>query len=242
MKAKVITGILGGAFAITMVALMFTPVFSIAVAAFTTLANYELLKATGVTNKGIFVLTTIPATAMPFILDYDLIRFLPVPVVVPFLLYTFILLMMMLKSYEHTRFEHVSMALVSSLLVPYVMSLMLEIRDFFPEYPRSTRGYLLVFTLVCAWITDVMAYFVGVKLGKHKMSPKISPKKSWEGAVGGVIGTVIINFIVYGVYYALYRFGLIEKILFRVCDQAQLRRQRLRDNHGRRQRRRDGSL
>lgn len=214
MKAKVISGVLGGVFAITMLTLMFTPVFSVAVAFFTTMANYELLKATGVRNKGIFVLTTIPATAMPFIVDYNLIRFLPVPLIVPFLIYVFVLLLLMLKKYETTRFEHVSMALVSSLLVPYVMSLMLSIRDFLPDAPRSTRSYMLVFTLICAWITDVMAYFVGVKLGKHKMSPKISPKKSWEGAVGGVVGTIVINFIVYGVYIALYKFGWIQKILF----------------------------
>ena len=214
MKKKVITGILGGAFAITMLALMFSPVFSVAVAVFTTLANYELLKATGVQNKGILILTTVPAVAMPFVVDYDLTRFLPVPLIVPFLIYVFVLVLMMLKAYEKTRFEHVSMALVSSLLVPYVMSLMLRIRDFFPDAPRSTRGYLLIFTLICAWITDVMAYFVGVRFGKHKMSPKISPKKSWEGAIGGVVGTVIVNLIVYGVYFALYKFGLIQKLLF----------------------------
>ena len=38
-----------------------------------------------------------------------------------------------------------------------------------------------------ALFTDVFAYFVGVKFGRHKMTPHLSPKKSWEGAVGGVI-------------------------------------------------------
>lgn len=214
MKTKVITGILAAIFGITMVALMFTPVFTTALACFTLLANYELLHATGVKNKAVYVLTTFPAAGMPFILTYDLTQYLPVPVIGVLLVYVFVLLLFMLARYDETRFEHISMALVSSLLVPYVMSLLCEIRDFFPNAPRSTRAFLMVYALICAWITDAMAYFIGVKFGKHKMSPKISPKKSWEGAIGGVVGNIIINLIIYGVYYLLYRFGLIQHLLF----------------------------
>lgn len=214
MKTKVITGILAAIFGITMVALMFTPVFTTALACFTLLANYELLHATGVKNKAVYVLTTFPAAGMPFILTYDLTQYLPVPVIGVLLVYVFVLLLFMLARYDETRFEHISMALVSSLLVPYVMSLLCEIRDFFPDAPRSTRAFLMVYALICAWITDAMAYFTGVKFGKHKMSPKISPKKSWEGAIGGVVGNIIINLIIYGVYYLLYRFGLIQHLLF----------------------------
>lgn len=214
MKSKVLTGIFGAIFGITMVALTFTPVFTTALACFTLLANYELLHATGVKNKGIYVLTTFPAAGMPFILTYDLTQYLPVPLLGVLIVYVFILLLMMLARYEETRFEHVSMAIVSSLLVPYVMSLLCEIRDFFPDAPRSTRAYLMLFALLGAWITDAMAYFTGVKFGKHKMAPKISPKKSWEGAIGGVIGAIVVNLIVYGVYYALYRIGWIERLLF----------------------------
>ena len=119
----------------------------------------------------------------------------------------------MLAKYDNTRFDHVSMALVSSLIVPYCMSLLLKIQMFFPEAPRSTRAYLMLYALLSAWITDAMAYFTGVKLGKHKMAPKISPKKSWEGAIGGVIGAIIVHLAVYGVYFALYKFGLIQRLL-----------------------------
>ena len=214
MKAKVLTGIFGAIFGITMVALMFTPVFTIALACFTLLANYELLHATSVKNKGIYVLTTLPAAGMPFVLTYDLAQYSPIPIAGWLLVYVFILLVMMLARYDETRFEHISMAIVSSLLVPYTMSLLCEIRDFFPDAPQSTRGYLMLLALIGAWITDTMAYFTGVKFGKHKMAPKISPKKSWEGAIGGVLGTIVVNLIIYGVYYALYRIGWIERLLF----------------------------
>jgi phosphatidate cytidylyltransferase len=37
-------------------------------------------------------------------------------------------------------------------------------------------------------MADTFAYFVGMRIGKHKMTPRLSPKKSWEGLIGGVIG------------------------------------------------------
>jgi len=43
-----------------------------------------------------------------------------------------------------------------------------------------------------AFGTDIMAYFTGMVLGKHKLCPKLSPKKSVEGAVGGVLGSVLL--------------------------------------------------
>lgn len=52
----------------------------------------------------------------------------------------------------------------------------------------------IVYIALIAVMTDVFAYFTGMKFGKHKMAPKISPKKSWEGAIGGTImGTVLAS-------------------------------------------------
>jgi phosphatidate cytidylyltransferase len=45
-------------------------------------------------------------------------------------------------------------------------------------------------------LADSAAFFVGRRIGRHKMVPRVSPKKSWEGYIGGVIigtlGTVLI--------------------------------------------------
>lgn len=213
MKAKVISGILAALFGITMLILQFTPVFSIAVAFFTFMANFELLRTAGVKNKRIYAFTSIPAIAMPFIFEYDLMRFVPIPVDILFLVYVFVLVLMMLRCYETTRFEHVSMAVVSSILIPYLISLLIAIRDF-GAYSRSTSVYLTLFALTNAWITDSMAYFFGSRFGKHKMAPKISPKKSWEGAVGGVFGNMAVNMIVWSVFYLLFRVGLINRVAF----------------------------
>ncbi len=54
------------------------------------------------------------------------------------------------------------------------------------EYSRFV--WLIVLT---AFGTDIMAYFAGVFLGKHKLCPKISPKKTIEGSIGGILGSML---------------------------------------------------
>lgn len=51
---------------------------------------------------------------------------------------------------------------------------------------------LIWLVFLTAFGTDIMAYFTGVALGKHKLCPNLSPKKSIEGAVGGVVGSTVL--------------------------------------------------
>ena len=54
------------------------------------------------------------------------------------------------------------------------------------------NGKILIwYALFAAWGTDIFAFFVGIKFGKHKFS-KVSPKKSIEGCVAGTIGAVAL--------------------------------------------------
>lgn len=49
-------------------------------------------------------------------------------------------------------------------------------------------GYVLVTTM----FTDIGAYEIGCRFGKHKLIPDVSPKKSVEGAIGGsIIGAIM---------------------------------------------------
>jgi phosphatidate cytidylyltransferase len=52
-------------------------------------------------------------------------------------------------------------------------------------------GNYFVWLPFIAWICDTCAYFTGVALGRHKMTPLLSPKKTIEGAIGGTIGATI---------------------------------------------------
>jgi phosphatidate cytidylyltransferase len=44
---------------------------------------------------------------------------------------------------------------------------------------------ILLFAIV--WLGDTAAYYVGSRIGRHKMAPDVSPKKSWEGAAAGFL-------------------------------------------------------
>lgn len=58
---------------------------------------------------------------------------------------------------------------------------------------QTGEFHLFVWLIVLtAFGTDIMAYFSGVFLGKHKLCPKISPKKTIEGSIGGILGSVIL--------------------------------------------------
>lgn len=51
-------------------------------------------------------------------------------------------------------------------------------------------------TLFIIWATDVFAYYVGKKFGKHLLYPQISPKKTVEGAIGGLLFSVLMATLV----------------------------------------------
>ncbi len=51
------------------------------------------------------------------------------------------------------------------------------------------------FVLFVTWVSDTSAFFVGRRLGRHKLAPNISPGKTWEGAIGGVCGAIIMSIL-----------------------------------------------
>ena len=63
-----------------------------------------------------------------------------------------------------------------------------------PQIRFRTFGLyeLILAILVCA-LTDVAAYLIGKRFGKHKMAPKISPGKTWEGCIGGTVTAVTLS-------------------------------------------------
>ena len=51
---------------------------------------------------------------------------------------------------------------------------------------------LVWLVVITAFGTDIMAYFSGYALGRHKLCPNISPKKTIEGSIGGTLGSIIL--------------------------------------------------
>ncbi len=199
MKQRLITGLLWGSLAILTMVYIFTPLMGILIALFSMTAVHEIQRVANVTNKPIMVLSTIFAGILPFVSEYGLLAKFNIPLASVMVAYTILLLSFMLAKYETTKFEHVAVVLFTSVCVPWALSAFMLVRDVYKIYPdkfRQPQAFFLFFiALACAWITDMFAYFVGRKFGKHKMAPKISPKKSIEGAVGGIFFTVLFNLI-----------------------------------------------
>ncbi len=61
---------------------------------------------------------------------------------------------------------------------------------------RLTSTLALVLTFFIASVNDTFALFVGMRFGRHKLSPQISPHKSVEGAVAGLIASVLFAMLV----------------------------------------------
>lgn len=198
MKKRVISGLIG----IPLVAVIFVfmyckfPIFAIFIALLSAIAAYEIMHVAKVENIAIYVISIIFALIVPFYVNYGF--FIPLPVLASLLV--FILLIVMLAHHENIKFEHVLVALFSSVVVPLAFSTFIMIRDLYKAYPNSIDKEFCVFMMIIglssAWLTDMFAYFVGIKFGKHKMTPNISPKKTYEGAVGGIVGGLILNIII----------------------------------------------
>ena len=65
----------------------------------------------------------------------------------------------------------------------------------------STMALVLAFFI--ASVNDTFALFIGLKFGRHRLSPEISPKKSVEGAVAGLVASVIFAMLVPWVTFRL---------------------------------------
>ncbi len=49
----------------------------------------------------------------------------------------------------------------------------------------------VLFVLPVIWAADSGAYFIGVRFGRRRLSPRLSPKKSWEGYLAGVAASTL---------------------------------------------------
>ena len=57
--------------------------------------------------------------------------------------------------------------------------------------PQGVWWLMIVLPIV--WGGDTGAYSIGVRYGKHKMTPRLSPNKSWEGYFAGVFTSVAVG-------------------------------------------------
>lgn len=166
------------------------PVYTaVLLAAMSAVAAYELLWGTGLVKH----LRLVAITAL-FAAGVSIWCFFDRPYVwglAGMLALTYLLFGELLISKTKLPFEKVLVCLAGGILIPYLLSAIVRIRN------MELGASLVLLPFVLAFLSDTGAYFAGVFFGKHKLCPNISPKKTVEGFFGGILGAVI-GVILYG--------------------------------------------
>ena len=198
MKTRVISGTVIGILLVAAYCLMFTPVIDLLFAALAAAACYEIINVAGVKNMVLRVIAIVFAGLIPLGLVYiPSVQILEVIVVC----YVILLVVLTVANFSKTTitFPELAVTVYASMIVPAAFATIGLISDMYLKYPafisKADCRLLLWITVATALLTDVFAYFVGVKFGKHKMAPNLSPKKSVEGAVGGVVCVLVFMLI-----------------------------------------------
>jgi len=102
---------------------------------------------------------------------------------------------------SQARAEAVGLSLLGAFYVAWMLGHLILI--------RQTGGMGFPVILLCfliTWATDSGAYFAGITLGRHPLSPRISPKKTVEGSLGGVLACVL-TVLLFGSFYPILSLG-----------------------------------
>ena len=115
----------------------------------------------------------------------------PVPVT-PFLLTAAVvppLLWLLSRRQKEGAFTTWAWTIAGILYVGWLLSHLVALRGL-----DAGRNWVF-FALFTTWASDTTAFFIGRKLGRHKLAPNISPGKTWEGATGGILGAIIVSIL-----------------------------------------------
>lgn len=181
---------------ILFVVMMFLPslVWAVLVAAISAMSAWELFHSAGEgkITASMQIISIISAALIPLACWYG--YFSAVAAVSAFVV-MMVAFICAIRAYDENggtiRLYHVLLTLFGSVVIPAALSALVRLRG------MEQGRYLVLFTVILAFITDGGAYFVGMFLGKHRGITKVSPNKSAEGYVGGFL-TGIIYAVLYG--------------------------------------------
>lgn len=102
-------------------------------------------------------------------------------------------------------------SLMAFLYLPWTLGYALLLR----YSPDGASGlWTLTLPLLASFATDIGAYFVGRRFGKHRLAPGISPGKTVEGSLGGMLVSFLALFLYTSLVRGVFPFGILELILF----------------------------
>ncbi len=175
------------------VLIFFPPVMlAVMVAGIGALASYELLRATQVAHhNGMYILTALAAAVIPVGHWLGAGSWTARAVTLALMALLFFLAIRLYGTQRAVRAEHLMVCLFAGAVIPLFLSALIQLKGM-----ENGRGFVLL-PVVCAFTTDIGAYFAGVFLGKHRGITQVSPNKSLEGYVGGILSGCLFM-LVYG--------------------------------------------
>ncbi len=202
MKTRIITALVG--LCLLAVAMVFyeTIWFNLAFAAVCIIAIHEVYSAFGFGRSQLHIFIGFSLmTLIVMLADNDTVAAFVRPAAYLFVLF---LLLCVVIGYRSVDFAKLAGLAMFSVIIVFCFYSLIELKSLLPKAQYGYDAtYFVVLILAYAWGGDTMAYFVGRKLGKHKLAPTVSPNKTIEGAVGGILGSMVIGLVVTAVYLQL---------------------------------------
>lgn len=183
MLRRTITGVMLVAIMIPLLIFSDTYVFVAAVAFFSLIATFELIRCFGFSKN---LAVALPSYLVAVLLPLGVRPVGSYPAYIMWMgaalfLYLFYLFALAVFTRGGLLLRDVSEVYMTCLYISCAFTSIILIRDL----PFGEYLYLLIF--IGAWVTDIFAYFTGVLFGRHKLIPEVSPKKTVEGMLGGVV-------------------------------------------------------
>ena len=149
---------------------------------------WEILGANGIRNKGSYAAGLFLAVIIPIFSLTEKVLWMAAALVLGLGFFTYLM----------TRIGKQAPAWVAAPEIVLALCLYRGLACY-GEIPHGAF-FLCLTGLICA-LTDIFAYLVGSRFGRHKLAPKVSPGKSIEGALGGLGVTVVLIALVFSRFF-----------------------------------------
>ncbi|WP_372474622.1 phosphatidate cytidylyltransferase [Capnocytophaga sp. ARDL2] len=188
MSESLTRALSGSVYILLLVGAMFISeiVFKAVFLALMTIATYEFANIVKL-NPNYILLAVFFAVIPTFLLEDDIIQFIPLLCIPFLLLLTYFLFAR--KSFNYQSFYQKKFHLFGYVIFPFLAIIQLS------YFNGEFQPKLLLAYFILIWTNDTFAYICGRKFGKRKLFETISPKKTIEGFVGGVLVAILVSSI-----------------------------------------------
>ncbi len=218
MKVRIISALVGIILLAAIVAASMTmevKVICFAFAVIALLGVYEALNAVGSLKNAVI---SIPCFIYTAVIEFTFLLNDRLSVIIlATLAYMMIMFMCALGKYEKVHVSQIAMSVMMTMVVTFAFYSAIYLYYGTDGSASKTYGIsMIVFCLLCSWLTDTGAYFAGTLFGRHKLSPRISPKKTIEGAIGGVFVCIALTWAIGFICTSI--FGIIDGYTIRTTN------------------------